>query len=160
LIEIPDPEKPGAWSAKYKDKLAGASKAVKQYQEIKKRMDKAMPLSRRNGYSLAVLNQINETQIYPAKLLLLLDQYDRSTGENRRKAIEELQAHVNSFSELRGQLEKVYAQSRILGNPEGYQLDMNVHEHLANGTNNTDWMFVYELPINLQIKEKLAPKGM
>ena len=74
--------------------------------------------------------------------------------------MQDLNGYVNSFKDLRQQFERVYAQSRILGNPEGYQLDMNVHEHLANGTNNTDWMFVYELPINLQITEKLAPKGM
>ncbi len=160
LIDIPDQNKPGAWSVKYKDKISGAAKAIRQYDEIKKRMNNAMKLSRRNDYSLEILNQVNEMQVYPAKLLVLLDQYDRATGENKRKAIQDLNAYVNGFKDLRQQFEKVYAQSRILGNPEGYQLDMNVHEHLANGTNNTDWMFVYELPINLQITEKLAPKGM
>ena len=58
-----------------------------------------------------------------------------------------------SIDELRKRLETVYAETRILGNPEGYQLDSNYHKHLANGTNNTDWMFRYELAMNEKIIE-------
>jgi hexosaminidase len=34
-------------------------------------------------------------------------------------------------------------------------LDQNHHEHLANGTKNDDWMFVYELAMNKKIGEWL-----
>jgi len=44
----------------------------------------------------------------------------------------------------------------MLNNPEGYQLDSNLHEHLANGTNNTDWMFMYEIPFNTKVREWLT----
>ena len=64
--------------------------------------------------------------------------------------------YVNSFPVIRSRLEKVFSETRIMGNPMGYQLDNNFHEHLANGTNNTDWMYMYELPMNQKIKEWLA----
>jgi hypothetical protein len=48
----------------------------------------------------------------------------------------------------------------MLGNPAGYQLDSNFHHHLANGSNNTDWMYLYELPMNKKIMEWLSKLGI
>jgi hypothetical protein len=42
-----------------------------------------------------------------------------------------------------------------MGNPSGYLLDSNFHEHLANAMNSTDWIFVYELPMNKKVSEWL-----
>ena len=39
----------------------------------------------------------------------------------------------------------------LLINPPDYVTDQNQHHHLANGTNNSDWMFVYELAMNKKI---------
>jgi hypothetical protein len=72
--------------------------------------------------------------------------------------VQKLTEYSDSFKKLREQFEKTYGQTRILGNPDGYQLDSNFHEHLANGTNNTDWMFMYELPVNKQIEVWLEPQ--
>jgi hypothetical protein len=35
-------------------------------------------------------------------------------------------------------------------------LDQNHHHHLANGTLNNDWMYVYELALNEKIKKQLT----
>jgi len=158
LIDFPDQDKQGAWSAKNKIKLEQAAKAVKQYELVKSGISKGMQSARRNNYSLEIINQVNEVQVYPAKLLLLLERYDKASLQNKRDAAAQVRNYVESFNDLRAQFEKVYSNTRILGNPEGYQLDMN--QHLANGTNNTDWMFMFEMPMNLKITEWLKPKGM
>jgi len=56
---------------------------------------------------------------------------------------------------VRKNFENVYSMTRILNNPDDYVLDQNHHEHLANGTKNDDWMFVYELAMNKKIGEWL-----
>ncbi|MES1226247.1 MAG: glycoside hydrolase, partial [Bacteroidota bacterium] len=147
-------------SAKNKAKLNEAAKSVKQYEIIKSRIDKAMQLARRNDYAIEVMNQVNELQVYSSKLLLMLAKYDKASFADKRELITQLRDYVAGFSSVRAQFEKIYSQTRILGNPEGYQLDNNVHGHLANGTNNTDWMFMYELPLTLKLTEWLKPKGM
>ncbi|MCW3118407.1 MAG: glycoside hydrolase [Chitinophagaceae bacterium] len=158
LIETPDPQTPGNWNSKYKAKLELAAKAVKEYEVINNKIKNAMQLARRNDYALSVMSQVNELQVYPAKLLLLLQVYDKAPVKNKAKAIQQIEDYTDSFKKLRAQFEKTYAQTRIMGNPEGYQLDSNFHEHLANGTNNTDWMFMYEMPVNKQVDEWLAPQ--
>ncbi len=43
--------------------------------------------------------------------------------------------------------------TRILNNPADYIPDQNHHAHLANGTINNDWMYVYELAMNQKINK-------
>ena len=52
--------------------------------------------------------------------------------------------------------ENVFSMTRILNNPADYILDQNVHEHLANGSNRSDWMYVYELAMNSKINNWLV----
>ncbi len=112
-----------------------------------------MGLARRNGYALSVMNQINELQVYPADLLLLLQQYDNAPPEKKKTLEAQVRDLAAGFQQIRMNFEKVYSETRILGNPEGYQPDSNFHEHLANGTSNTDWMYVYELAMNKKISD-------
>jgi hexosaminidase len=152
LIPLPDPAKTGAWSTAHKQKLDGARNAVTQHNDIQNRLNKTMAASRRNQYTVEVMREINELQVYSANLLLLLEKYDRADVSGKKKISEELAAFVNGFEMIRTKFEEVYAKTRIPGNPEGYQLDSNFHDHLANGTNNTDWMYMYELPMNEKIR--------
>jgi len=122
---------------------------------IKDRIEKAKQLTRRNEYHLMVMEQINELQIYSAKLLLLLQKFDEANSTNKQTAKEALEKYVNDFSEVRKDFEDIYSMTRILNNPDDYVLDQNHHEHLANGTKNDDWMFVYELAMNKKIGEWL-----
>jgi len=98
------------------------------------------------------MNQINELQIYPSGLLLLLQKYDNSsTASARQSAKKEISDYVNKFNEVRRKFEDIFSMTRILNNPTGYMLDQNQHGHLANGTNTSDWMYVYELAMNRKI---------
>ncbi len=155
LISLPDPAKAGQWSTANKQKLDGARAAITQYDQIKDRLRKTTSVSRRNQFTIEVMSQVNELQAYSARLLLLLEKFDRGDSRSKSSAAAELAELVNGFTSLRKNLEEVYGKTRILGNPEGYQLDSNFHHHLANGTNNTDWMFMYELPMNEKIRQWL-----
>ena len=157
LIELPDPQKNGAWSRQNKSRIAGAQKEIARYQSIKDKLNKSITLARRNEYSLLLMNQMNELQIYPAKLLLLLDKYDNAGSTTARSAAKkEIENYTAGFSQIRKNYEDVFTKTRILSNPEGYLMDQNWHHHLANGTRNNDWMYVYELAMNAQIGQWLS----
>jgi hypothetical protein len=159
LIRLPDPKKSGAWSKQYHDKLIRAKEEVSRYETIKQRISATQQLARRNQYSLELINQMNELQIYPAHLLLLLAAYDKETSPGGKKAaLRKLQDNVNNFRQIRKNYEDVFSRTRILVNPEDYVLDANGHHHLANGTVNNDWMFVYELAMNDKINRWIPGK--
>jgi hexosaminidase len=159
LLTLPDPEKAGAWSEKHMEKITGAEKELSRYTVIKDRIGKASKLARRNHYSLALLKEINELQIYPANLLLLLQKYDKTIPIADKKAVQlQIQKYVNSFGEIRRHYEETFSKTRMLKNPDGYILNQNNpdHSHLANSTANNDWMYVDELAMNNKINSWLA----
>ncbi len=158
-IDLPDNARSTDWSVKYKEKLNSAGIAVREYKLISGNLAGAAALTRRNSYSLEVFNQINELQVYSSKLLILLGQYDTAPVQGKKEVALAIKKFVADFAELRVHFEKIYSQTRLLGNPAGYQLDSNFHHHLANGTNNTDWMFMCELAMNRKIVEWLSLQG-
>jgi hypothetical protein len=160
LIDLPDKNKPGEWCKKNSEKIEGAKRALALYTPVRERIIRTNAVTRRNAYTLRVFDQINELGIYPAKLLLLLEKYDQAPANSKKSTAQEIATYINGFDDLRIKLETVFSETRMLNNPEGYQLDSNLHEHLANGTNNTDWMFMYELPMNDKIKEWLSTQSI
>lgn len=160
LIGLPDAAKNGEWSLKYQQKLAGAANAVVQYSTIKNRIGKAQEFTHRNNYALRIMNQLNELMGYSASLMLLLEQYDKAQSSDKKASGFLIRKYVQGFTSLRSNLEAVFSETRMMGNPHGYQLDSNMHEHLANGTNNTDWMYMYELPMNKKILSWLSQQGI
>jgi molecular chaperone GrpE (heat shock protein) len=159
LIELPDQKSNEVWSGKYKAKIEQAKAEIVRYQEIKNRITKAIQLARQNEYSLNILNQLNELQIYPAKLLLLLYKYDNTSAASKPAVKEDIKSYVTSFRTIRNNFEQVFSKTRIMANPADYVLDQNHHDHLANGTNNSDWMYVYELAMNSKINDWLLKKS-
>ena len=101
---------------------------------------------------------MNELQIYPAKLLILLEKYDHASGTNKSDVREELKKYVTDFDKVRNNYEEVFSKTRFIANPAGYILDQNQHQHLANGTVNSDWMYVYELAMNAKINDWIVNK--
>jgi hexosaminidase len=151
LIDLPDPTKTGTWSNKYQENILGAKEAIEKYKIIKNRIEKSLRASNRNRYSLSLMNQINELQIYPAKLLLLLEKYDYASSSNQQTQMNHILEYVNSFDDIRKGFENVFSETRILTNPKDYELDSNHHHHLANATVNSDWMYLFELAMNNEI---------
>ncbi|HEV7330910.1 MAG TPA: glycoside hydrolase family 20 zincin-like fold domain-containing protein [Flavisolibacter sp.] len=161
LIDLPDAAKPGSWNQKYSKKIAKAKEELKRYQEIRQTIGKAQQVATRNQYSLSLMNAINELQIYPAQILLQLSAYDEATSAQakKEKKTQVLQL-VSRFVERRKQYEDVFSATRFLSNPPDYVMDQNGHHHLANGTLNSDWMYVYELAMNKKISEWESGKSL
>jgi hexosaminidase len=156
LITLPEASSPGAWSAKYAEKIAKAKEEVNRYYLTQKTLQQALRFGIRNRFSLELLNQLNELQVYPSKLLLALEEYDSLHSSGDKKVSEEnLRQQVSEFQNTRKEFEEVFTRSRVLNNPTDYLLDQNHHAHLANGTKNSDWMYVYELAMIAKIKENL-----
>ena len=63
------------------------------------------------------------------------------------QALEELDQIKLRFSELRENLEMVYAKSRVIEKPNNYLLDQDHHRHNANQSRNFDWQFIAELKL-------------
>lgn len=157
LIDLPDSSKPGMWTREYNERISTAKMELMRYDTVKKIIEKSQQLAQRNRYSLALMNQTNELQIYPSKLLLLLAKYDEfSATTDKEAAMLQIQKCVKNFSEIRRKYEEVYSQNTFLNKPDDYILDQNLDGHLANGTKNSDWMYVYELAMNNKITNWLS----
>jgi hypothetical protein len=112
----------------------------------------AMRSAKRNQFALELFNNINELEVYPARLLLMLEQYDLAKdAQQKEKAGKAVSDYAAGFNDIRKKYESVSTRSRTLHNPSDYLPDQNHHAHLANGTNTSDWMYVYELAMNEKI---------
>ncbi|SKD10024.1 Glycosyl hydrolase family 20, catalytic domain [Chitinophaga ginsengisegetis] len=156
LISLPHRDSAGIWSKKYADKVERAQLELKRYSNIRTVIAENKKRVRRNRYSLELLTVMNELQIYPSRLLLLLQNYDQAKDKDRIK--KEIGSLVNSFPALRKQYEDVFSEQRFLSNPPGYILDQNNDPMLGNGTNNSDWMHVFELAFNDKLLKWLNEK--
>jgi hypothetical protein len=157
VMNLPDANAPGDWTKRNKERLSSAHKEIDRYISTRQKIAKALKVAKRNKYALQVFDQINELQIYPAELLIRLEKYDQaiSTGDKKQVA-KGVRSYANSFSEIRKKYENVTTKSRVLHNPADYMPDQNHHHHLANGTVNSDWMYVYELALNESIVKKFS----
>lgn len=102
----------------------------------------------RNRYTLDIYKQTNELFHYPVKLLEILEVYDSTKNdEERLQALVRIGDVCNSFKSMRAEFEKTYSQTRFMESPEGYIADQNHHHHLSALSNNSDWIFLYEMPM-------------
>lgn len=157
LLELPDAGKPGEWCRKYAEKIREAATENERYQSIEAGIKEALAASRRNRYTLEVYRQTNHLFHYPAQVILGLEAYDKAaTDEARKQALGELESICQDFTRMRSELENVYSQTRFMQNAAGYIADHNHHNHLAALTDNSDWWFLYELPMTQKVKKWLT----
>lgn len=152
LIDLPDKNHRGLWSEKYSDKIKRAQEEDIRYEEIKKGLAEAKTEALRNRYTLNVYEQNNNLQNFPVKLLLALYHYDQAKDDQQLKqAAMQLKDICHSLPHLQKSLEEVYSETRFMEQPEGYVEDMNHHNHLSVKSLNSDWIFLYELPMVTKI---------
>lgn len=152
LIDLPDKNHRGLWSEKYIDKIKRAQEEDIRYEEIKKGLAEAKAEALRNRYTLNVYEQNNNLQNFPVKLLLALYHYDQAKDDQQLKqAAMQLKDICHSLPHLQKSLEEVYSETRFMEQPEGYVEDMNHHNHLSVKSLNSDWIFLYELPMVTKI---------
>ena len=148
LIELPDAGAPGKWSKKYENRLDSARIEAARYERITKGLQDAESHALRNRYTLDIYEQTGRLLNYPVRLFMALENYDKANGEDERAAsLRQIKKVCSYFKEMRAGLESVYSQTRFMSNPEGYIADQNHHRHLAAMTNNSDWLYLYELPM-------------
>ena len=95
--------------------------------QLRKGLPSALKIARRNYYSLALMNQINEFQIYSSNIILLLEKFDKAnTHAERQPAASEIRSYVSSFSKIRSALENVISETRFLKNPRGISFGARV----------------------------------
>ena len=156
LLDLPDKQNPGVWSQTYKEKIAQAKVEAARYEQIKKGIREAKENALRNRYALQVYEVTNDLQNYPVRLILALNTYDTAKDEaGRSKALEEITHVCDELDTVRSGLEKVYSETRFMEQPEGYIADLNHHNHLASKTNNSDWWFLYEIPMVEKVRKWL-----
>ena len=154
LIDLPDQSNPGVWSNTLKDKIKQAKLEINRYDRISNGIAIAKKQALRNRYVLDIYEQTNHLQIYPSQLILALEAFDTATSKaDQKTAIENIRNVCDHFSIVRTELEKVYSQTRFMSNPEGYISENNHHNHLAAKSNNSDWLFYYELPMVDKVKK-------
>lgn len=148
LLNLPDKSLPGQWTEKYKGKIQQAEEAMVRFEDIKEHIQKAKERALRNRYALEVYEQTNHLFGYPARLILALRNYDvASTEAAREQALKAVYQVCQDFRVMRKHLEDVYSKTRFMENPQGYVADMNHHQHLAAKSNNSDWLYWYEIPM-------------
>lgn len=153
LIGLPDENSPGQWSVTHKEKIDKAKSENERYEKIQARIQKAKNNALRNRYTLEVYEQTNHLLNYPTRLILALYDYDNAKEESTRgEAREKINEVCDYFYSMRSNLEKVYSKTRFMEQPEGYIADMNHHNHLSAKTLNSDWWYLYELPMTQKVK--------
>ena len=148
LLDLPDSEKPGEWKRKYQGRLDTVRIESARYEKICKGLKVAEQAALRNRYTLDIYKQTNELFHYPVKLLEVLEVYDSTKNdEERLQALVRIGDVCNSFKSMRAEFEKTYSQTRFMESPEGHIADQNHHHHLSALSNNSDWIFLYEMPM-------------
>ena len=90
------------------------------------------------------------------KLLEVLETYDSTKDEDERlRILDKIKTVCSSFAEMRSEFENVYSQTRFMEAPEGYIADQNHHDHLSALTNDSDWIFLYEIPMVRKVEKWL-----
>ncbi|MGN6494761.1 MAG: family 20 glycosylhydrolase [Agriterribacter sp.] len=148
LIALPEADSTGVWSKRYADRIERSKLELKRYGKTKILIAENIKLSRDNRFALELMNAINELQVYTPQLLLLLYEYDTATKTEKDKHKKQVLALVAKFSEYRNFYENVFSKTRFLSNPPDFILDQNNDPMLANGTNNSDWMYAMEIKMN------------
>ena len=157
VLDLPNAKASGDWTKKNAKKLSAARTEVQRYNSIKKKISASINAAKRNKYALEIFDKMNELQIYPAQLLLKLEKYDKAKSSSEKKqAALEVKNFAAGFADIRNSYESITTRTRVLQNPPDYLADQNHHHHLANGTNSSDWMYVYELAFNESIQKKFA----
>ncbi|WP_329902931.1 family 20 glycosylhydrolase [Porphyromonas pogonae] len=157
LIDLPDSIRPGVWSRSHDSLLTAAHEQLKRCARVKELSAGLRRDARRGQYTVKVLEATNRLFEYPALLLVALERYDASPSSAAREEVERL-VRVH-FPDMRQHLETVYGETRYMSNPREYKLDMNEKKHLAALSNNDDWLFLYELAMNVRLAQYFGSGG-
>ena len=138
LIELPDPDSPGDWSRKYKDRLDMASVVTANYNALSQRLMELHNTASRNRYYWELSSALYDLQITAPRLLLALKQCDSSDKLQQRTGIDQVQLAIHDFQQGWANLKEVYGKTRFVAYPANYVPDR--YFHLASQREDLTWM--------------------
>lgn len=154
LIDLPNKNNSGVWSKNHDVLIKEALNAVSRYERIKVQITEAKKNALRNRYTLEVYEQTNELFHFPGKLIKSLYNFDQAENENMQKeAMKEINETMKYFELTKTNYINVLGKTRFMELPEGYIIDQNHHKHLSALTQNSDWIFLFEIPMIKKIKD-------
>ena len=145
IIDLPDKDKKGEWSNKYRERLEQAASVSESSGNIATKIAVLKSKAIRNTYTLEIYEQVNELTSFVSNMLLTLQSYDQAHENQESDLFRKVERLSEEFRLLRTEFEQVYSKSRVLNKPEAYILDQDHHIHLANQTVTFDWQFLAEL---------------
>jgi hexosaminidase len=155
-MELPDKEKPGAWSKKHKTRLDIAKAELDRAEQVRSQLDTMQNTALRNRYHLELLSSINDFALCDMELLLALRRCDVPGAQERRAAREGVKASLVTYQARWQTMLDVYAKVRLPGNPPGYLLDTT--HHIAGKSNDYSWMTGPEDAFHSEVAEWLKKR--
>jgi hexosaminidase len=157
LLDMPDPNNSGKWSLNNDKRVKDATTAIKRYEKIDSILNLGEKVALRNRYTLQVYRQTAHLFAFSAKVIIALHKYDlASTSVQKELALSEINNLCNYFNVMRSQFENVYSEIRFLSVADGYIEEVDSNKHLSARTNNSDWMFYFEIPMVKQLKKWIS----
>jgi hypothetical protein len=138
LIELPDPESPGSWTRKYKDRLDRSVDEMNNYKVLSDRLKEICNSSKRNRYYWTLSLALYNLQSSAPGLLLALRECDIADKEQRKSGIENLKKAMKNFQIAWNEVEDIYSQTRFIAYPVNYVPDR--YFHLASQREDLTWM--------------------
>jgi hypothetical protein len=146
VIDLPFSGEHGEWTAKHSLRVQGAAMAVRECNKVIATIDSMKTKAVWNQYRLEVYEQVAKLVRFSGIAVFTLQTYDIAMGgKEKQEALEILKRLPEDFKVLRAEFEEVYGRTRILNKPEGYKLDQDHHQHMANQSINFDWQFWAEI---------------
>ena len=138
LIELPDLNSPGSWSAKYKNLLDRALIEKGSYEELTGRLTGLVNESKRNRYYWKLSLALYNLQSTIPDLLLALKESDSSDKVQQSSGLEDVKKVMKDFRKTWNELESVYGETRFISYPPDYLPDR--YFHLASQREDLTWM--------------------
>lgn len=153
ILDLPDPDNPGAWSRKHEKRLESAAGEADRYLKLKRQLEDLRRSSFRNRYHLELLSAINDFQVTSAHLLIGLKDSDVADEDKHSRGILEVKNALSGFDKAWEGLKSVYQKTRFLSYPENYVQDR--YAHLASRAEDLTWMIEVETLFHSSVRKWL-----
>ena len=154
LIELPDPDKPGSWSLKYKDRIDRAQTEVNDQKYLTERLEALMKSSKKNRYYWELSQALYDLQMSAPQILLALRDSDDSDMQKRNEGYAKVKEAVNNFWKTWDTVKQAYEKTRFVSYPPGYVPDR--YFHVASQREDLSWMIQAE-ELFLEMVNKWLP---
>lgn len=149
LIDLPDTNSPGSWSAKYNDRLERSRVEVDKYIGLAQKLEDLRDQSKRNRYYWQLSIALHDLQVTAPQMLLALKQCDTADAKLRQKGIEAVRQALRNYDQAWSNLKQTYAETRFISYPANYVPDR--YFHLASQREDLSWMVQADEKMHEQI---------